>query len=124
MPGFGVEHQWCRGDHAAKADVGDVAHTVQSDQAQTVSASGPRAFGLPHHNPSGDATGVEAQLLKQSQEYMVELITVATATVEQDFLFNGRQVYPHRFARQCGEVFKREGTGVAQLQLAQGFQGG
>ncbi|MNG10390.1 hypothetical protein D3C84_938540 [compost metagenome] len=60
MFGCGIEQQRCGGDHAAEAHVGDVTHAVQRNKAQTVCASGPRAFGLPHHDAAGDAAGIEA----------------------------------------------------------------
>ena len=118
-----VEQQRCGGHHAAEADVGDVAHAIERDQAQAMRTGGPGALRLAHDHAAADATRVEAQLLQQGQKQIVEFVAVTAAPILQDLLLDRRQVDAHRLARQRGEVFKRKSTGVAQLKQAQGFKG-
>ncbi|MNI46612.1 hypothetical protein D3C73_1010850 [compost metagenome] len=84
---------------------------------------GPGAFGLAHDHPAGDTLSVEPQFLQQRQEQIVEFVAVTAAPLVQDLVFDRGQIDQHRLAGQGGEVFEREGTGMTQLQLAQGFQG-
>ncbi|MCY1176866.1 hypothetical protein D9M73_171530 [compost metagenome] len=61
--GTGIKQQGRGRYHAAEADVGDVAHVIDDDQAQAVGPGSPGALRLAHHHPAADGTGVETQFL-------------------------------------------------------------
>ncbi|MNX66889.1 hypothetical protein D3C86_979940 [compost metagenome] len=96
--GAGIEQQGRGRHHAAEADVGDVAHVIDDDQAQAMGPGSPGALRLAHHHPAADGTGVETQILKQGQEQVVEFVAVTATTIVQDLLLYGRQVDQHRLA--------------------------
>lgn len=77
-----------------------------------------------YHHPAGDSPRIEAQLLQQREEHLVQFIAITAPPLEQDFFLDPGQIKGHRQLRQNREVFESEGRDMAQLQLRQGLQRG
>lgn len=94
---FAVQLQRTGRHHAAKADIGDVAHTLQGHQHQHqhVRASSLCILRPAHHHSPGQHARLEAQRLQQQQKQPVELKAITAAPLAQQLVLHRTRVDGH-----------------------------